>query len=191
MIDPAEEHFCKLLAKDIKPEGAAIEAFALRTMHVAEERAQEMMAQARIIDRVSWLKAAFKDLETKFLSLEEKRHFLAAVVRTPIGSISEASELCAEYIVQVDNDGRVTTKVKALNKLEAIKIDAILAKEWEELLTLKHDAEKPLQIRVIQFSNNPVEARRAWQDTLKIAPPPLTIDVESEKIANEKANINK
>lgn len=60
------------------------------------------------------------------MSLQEKREFLAAIVRTPIGKVDEKSPLCQEYVV-VENESGSAVKVKMPSKLEAIKEDNRLA----------------------------------------------------------------
>lgn len=63
-------------------------------------------------------------LSGETLSKHEKRAFLARIVRTPIGDVSAASDLCQEHTV---TEGM--TKVKMPSKLQAIELDAKLAGE--------------------------------------------------------------
>ena len=63
----------------------------------------------------------------RFLSLLEKRAYLAMVVRTPIGEIDEKSPLC--QAVEWGKNGR---KIKMPDKLRALELDAKLAGELHE-----------------------------------------------------------
>jgi hypothetical protein len=58
------------------------------------------------------------------MSLREKRLFLAAVVRTPIGEVDENSPLC-QYFQRTKAGLRVTM----VDKLRALELDAKLAGE--------------------------------------------------------------
>jgi len=64
-----------------------------------------------------------KVLAKDALSLEEKRAFLASVVRSSPSQVSADSPLCQEYAEEVDQQGNVKRKVKLVSKIEAIRTD--------------------------------------------------------------------
>jgi hypothetical protein len=70
--------------------------------------------------------------QKRFLSLDEKREFLARLVRTPIGDIDEESELAEE--VRTSTDG--TTSVKIPSKLKALELDARIMGEFKDSVRL-------------------------------------------------------
>jgi hypothetical protein len=67
------------------------------------------------------------------LSFDEKREFLAKLVRTPISEIDEDSELAEE--MRVSNDG--ATSVKIPSKLKAIELDARIMGEFKDSMRLE------------------------------------------------------
>jgi hypothetical protein len=71
--------------------------------------------------------------QKRFLSFDEKREFLAKLVRTPISEIDEESELAEE--MRVSNDG--TTSVKIPSKLKAIELDARIMGEFKDSMRLE------------------------------------------------------
>jgi hypothetical protein len=80
-----------------------------------------MLKTERVSDYVTKLKrkAFLKDS----LSLEEKRAFLASVVRSSPSQVNADSPLCQEYAEEVDQQGNVKRKVKLVSKIEAIRTD--------------------------------------------------------------------
>jgi Terminase small subunit len=76
-------------------------------------------------DRVKTYLQKLKDKQFKdtALSLEEKRAFLASVVRSSPSQINADSPLCQEYAEEVDQQGNVKRKVKLVSKIEAIRTD--------------------------------------------------------------------
>lgn len=62
------------------------------------------------------------------LSAQEKRAFLADIVRTPVGEVTENSPLCQSY--KIDNEGKIEYKMP--DKLKALELDAKLAGELRE-----------------------------------------------------------
>ena len=70
--------------------------------------------------------AAKRAAEKDFLSVEEKRAFLAKIVRTPLGEVTKDSELCQEWSL-TDGERTTTERIKMPSKLDAIKIDNDLA----------------------------------------------------------------
>ena len=84
-----------------------------------------MLKTERVADYVLKLKrkAFLKDS----LSLEEKRAFLANVVRYSPSQVNADSPLCQEYAEEVDQHGNVKRKVKLVSKIEAIRTDNNMA----------------------------------------------------------------
>lgn len=72
--------------------------------------------------------AAARAKEKDFLTIEEKRAFLAKVVRTPLAEVSRESELCQEWSETTTKDGG-SERIKMPSKLDAIKLDNELAPE--------------------------------------------------------------
>jgi hypothetical protein len=70
--------------------------------------------------------AAARAAEKDFLTVEEKRAFLAKVVRTPLAEVTPKSELCQEWSETTTRDGG-SEKIKMPSKLDAIKLDNELA----------------------------------------------------------------
>jgi phage terminase small subunit len=68
--------------------------------------------------------ARLRDNEFKkdCLSFNEKRSFLAKVVRTPVGELHEGSELAQEVTISETKEGTVK-KIKAVDKVRAIEVD--------------------------------------------------------------------
>jgi hypothetical protein len=70
------------------------------------------------------------------MTLLERRAFLAAIVRTPVGQVKEDSPLAEE--MRVDAKGGVTVKLPC--KLRALELDAKLAGE----VTPEREKDKPI-----------------------------------------------
>jgi len=104
---------------------------------IGRTRAGDAVQAARLLrivrSRVAQI-AASAETQT-VLTLAEKRQFLADVVRTPIGWIDENSPLAqsAEYQRTGRGDNpRSLMKVRALDKLRALELDAKLSGELRE-----------------------------------------------------------
>lgn len=63
------------------------------------------------------------------LTLAEKRKFLASIVRTPIGQVTESSPLAQKVKRRTDKDGSQTEEIELPGKLKALELDAHLAGE--------------------------------------------------------------
>jgi phage terminase small subunit len=110
----------------------------------ANQNATELRGNTGITKRIAWMhRQAAQDA---FLTVAEKRKFLADVVRTPLSEIDERSPLCqsAKYHVQGGIRGRLrrgdadegneevepettTVEIKMVDKLKAIDLDDELA----------------------------------------------------------------
>lgn len=78
-----------------------------------------------------------KRISATLLTVAERRSFLAAIVRTPIGQIDENSPLAqsVEYELKGasrDQEGRMVMKVKTPDKIRASELDAKMAGELVE-----------------------------------------------------------
>ena len=77
-------------------------------------------------------KAKRKAEQSRFLSLEEKREFLANVVRTPVGEVDETSSLVQEVTHSADG----SRKIKLPDKHRALELDARLMGEFQDSVRL-------------------------------------------------------
>lgn len=109
-------------------------AFDLPESRHLQSRGSQLLRKPHIAHYVAELQKDIADKATddKFLSLEEKRAFLARVVRTPVGDIHENHDLAQE--VQFKREGTV---VKMPSKLQAIELDAKIAGELREKLDVE------------------------------------------------------
>jgi hypothetical protein len=122
--DQTHERFCQLVLKGKSDTAAYMEAYG-----VSQDSAQSNAWRVREYEGVKHrLAELFGKLEEKtVLSLVEKRRYLADVVRTEIGKVDEHSPLCQS--VKYGKDG---VEYKMPGKLEALKLDAMLAGELQE-----------------------------------------------------------
>jgi hypothetical protein len=81
------------------------------------------------------------------LTARERLEFLAAVVRTPVGSIDEHSPLAQEVTIE-EGEGRSRKKVKMPNKLDALTLDARLRGELDGV----HGDKPSLRLRLVAQS---------------------------------------
>lgn len=81
-------------------------------------RKPHVQAYLTELKKASWLASA--------VSIEEKRNFLARVIRTPIGELDETSDLV--HSLEYTEHGK---KIKAHDKLKAIELDAKIAGELD------------------------------------------------------------
>jgi hypothetical protein len=113
------ERFAQLVAKGESGSAAYRECYGAQGAS-AEVSASRLLRNVKVRERISDLQAA-AGVEA-VMSLREMRLFLAAVVRTPIGSIDEHSPLCQSF--QRTQRGFTRTMV---DKLRALELDARLA----------------------------------------------------------------
>lgn len=71
------------------------------------------------------------DTDAAILSLAEKRRYLATIVRTPVGDVTERSPLAQKVKRRVDKDGGSSEEIELPGKLRAIELDARLAGELD------------------------------------------------------------
>lgn len=88
---------------------------------------------ANRLDRKLEIQAEIKRLQTKtetatVLTRQEKREFLARVVRAKIGEIDETSDLCDSKTLYYDKEGNhIRTVLKMPSKAQCIEIDNKMA----------------------------------------------------------------
>lgn len=121
---------------------AYLKAFEHRAMRWGvKHKNQQAATQASLIIRRPHIQEYIVELKRRaekesqrqrFLSLDEKRDFLARAVRTPVGLIDEHDELAQE--IQFTRDGK---KIKAVDKLRALETDAKLAGELRDKLDIE------------------------------------------------------
>jgi hypothetical protein len=93
---------------------------------MACHRARKLLQNPQVQAYVEELKAeaAARSVQEKFLTLEEKRAFLARVVRTPAAEVHENSDLASEI-----RPTQFGPAIKPVDKLGALQLDAKLAGE--------------------------------------------------------------
>jgi phage terminase small subunit len=86
-----------------------------------------MLRTERVANYVSKLRE--KVFSKDALSLAEKRAYLARAVRTPVGEITEASDLAQEVTFSEGKEGS-SRKVRAVDKLKAIELDSKISGDF-------------------------------------------------------------
>jgi hypothetical protein len=89
-------------------------------------------------------KLADRALQKRFLSFDEKRAFLADVVRAKAGIVDGTDAVVQEF--KVNSDG--TTTVKLPSKLQALEIDSRLMGEFKDSVQLE------VSEKVLEFSKS-------------------------------------
>ena len=123
LANPRHERFCQLIVAGESQSEAYRVAYSYTgdNANVLGPRCQHLPA---VEGRISELRATVAG--KAFLSLVEKRQFLAQVVRMPAGMIDETSPLCQAVKVRADG----AREIKMPNKLQALELDAKLAGEF-------------------------------------------------------------
>lgn len=104
---------------------AAYRAIYSAATKVAEANGSRLLRIAKVSARVAEMQRA--SATARVMSLQEKREFLALIVRTPIGQIDENSPLCQWF--KRTTGRRATFEIRMPDKLQAIMLDARLAGE--------------------------------------------------------------
>ena len=118
-----------------------------------------LLTNTNVIKKIAELR---EEVETRnTLSRQQKREFLKRAVETPITDLdteegSDNADLIQEKIVTVkrdkDGDEYITTKIKGVSKLEAIKIDNLMTGDNEpDELNLTGSITGEIKISPIQF----------------------------------------
>lgn len=148
-------------------EKSAAECASKLTRHTkVSTRISELRSRAEALLTKSMEKQADKLAEIDFgtvLTIAEKRAFLAAVVRTPLGKLNSMSALIhsLETVGNCgpDSDEVPINKLKAHDKLRAIELDSKLAGELTEKVDHTTDGH-PLAVPVVNFILPPAFAQR-------------------------------
>jgi len=133
----SHEAFALLLAQG---EVSAAEAYrqevsATCAVATSETKGPALARKSQVRVRIEWLKGqvnekAKEKAEGTILTMLEKREFLARVVRTPVGEVTEMSDLCQEKDETFGDNPKL--KIKMPDKLRAIALDNDLAGEGSE-----------------------------------------------------------
>ena len=148
-LNVRQERFATLVAGGMPASPAYIQAGYKVSEKVARTSGPRLLAFDSVASRIAAIrsKAEKKAEQSAFLSIAEKREFLAAVIRTPIGEVGPGSVLCAEYSSETSAGGvqgklkrgaaaagnektaaaLKRTRVKTMDKLRAIELDSKLA----------------------------------------------------------------
>ena len=121
---------------------------AYRTIYAQERNADvlgpKLAAKPLVAQRIAEIRETVQrgDLTGAFMTLIEKRKFLALIIRTPCGHIDENSPLAqlVEYeALRGGKEGRQLIRIKMPDKLRAIELDAKLAGEFKEKVEIQTD----------------------------------------------------
>jgi hypothetical protein len=130
-LNPRQRKFAELAATGI-PAGRAYEqaGYNAKSALVADSAAARLSANVKVAAYVREIRAAAAEQgkDDAILTIREKREYLARVVRTPIGDVTTDSDLCQEH-ARTDGPESSFEKFKMPGKLEAIKLDSLLAGE--------------------------------------------------------------
>jgi hypothetical protein len=100
------------------------------TAEVGSAKLRKKPAVAARIEELRAMIAVKAEKET-FLTVKEKRDFLARIVRTPIGEVDHTSDLCQER-THIEGQDETSVKTRMPDKLAAIKLDNDLAVDGAE-----------------------------------------------------------
>ena len=134
------EVFARALASG--KSGAEAARVAGYTKERARKTASEFGTNRDISDRVEWLQR--QAAKGTVLSIQEKREYLALVVRTPLAKVDENSVLCQS--AKYTEDG---IEIKMADKLKAISLDNDLAGEGAEAKAMGAAADALAVIKVL------------------------------------------
>lgn len=128
-----ERNFCRNLIGGMNQRTAYLSAgYNASSTESADAAASQVKARPRVSEYLRQLReAAFT---ANVLSLAEKRDFLARAVRTPLSSISADSDLAQG--IKYDREGNAELKIP--DKLKALELDAKLAGELKEQVTVSN-----------------------------------------------------
>lgn len=145
LLNCRHEDFAQGMVMGGKPQWQVYMEVYKCSRETAEDCAWRLMAEPDkfgIVRRFTFLREQVAS--AKVLTAQERREFLASVVRTPVGSVNEHSPL-AQEVTYEENERGSRTKVKMPGKLEALKLDAEMAGELSpmaQLLTV------PIQLNI-------------------------------------------
>ena len=143
------ERFCELVVSGENQTDAWINAGHKVSRAAARAAASRALTRGNVKTRIAELRAP--QTAAALLTKDEKRRYLAELLRTPIGQITPDSVLCTEFVtIQVAGGNRgklrrgnassgnetegvpvIQTRVKMADKLRAIELDSKLAGHFE------------------------------------------------------------
>lgn len=178
------ERFCEAVVSGMSATQAYIAAGYQVSEKVAGTCGPRLMENAGVKRRIAELRAP--QTAAALLTKDEKRRYLAKLVRTPIGQLTPDSDLCTEYVTTQVAGGRrgklrrgnapegnetseepvVQVRVKMADKLRAIELDSKLAGHFEPDQLVVETGPKTLEM--LEQRAKAVESRLVR----RIAPPP-------------------
>lgn len=144
-----QQRFAELVVSGMSATQAYKDAGYKGTGHAAEASASKILSRVEVQAYIAQLRAP--ETSKALLTKDEKRAWLADLLRTPIGEIGPDSTLCMEYSSvevgggdrgrlrrgnapegnEVSGPPRRLTRVKMADKLRAIELDSKLAGHFE------------------------------------------------------------
>lgn len=134
-INDRHKRFAELLVAGQTARAAYMTAFpTCHSVSTADNESKKLKQKPEFREYLEALRreirsAAKSDL---VMAMEERRAFLAQIIRTPLSEINEGSPLCQEYSLSTTSTGGRTEKVKMPCKLRALELDARLAGDMKE-----------------------------------------------------------
>ena len=125
-LDTMRERFLKRLMLGDSATEAYRKGHPKASARVCENEGSLLRKEREVAMRYEWMQ---KQVEAEtFLTVAEKRNFLALAVRTPIGEIDETHVLCQSLkrkrlAGRDDEDGWEVEEIKAVDKIASIKVD--------------------------------------------------------------------
>lgn len=118
------------------------------TMTAAWQGARQVEKRPRVQAYIKQVqeKLALKEqaeVDNEFLTFEEKRKYLAKIVRTPIARVDEFDEIVSEVKESVDG----SKTIKMPDKLKALELDSRLTGDFKDRIALE------VSEKVLEFAN--------------------------------------
>jgi hypothetical protein len=118
-LSAKHEKFCQLIASGSKACDAYREAGYKCNKAAASANAAKLLGNAKIILRIKEIRA--KACELSDLSKADAIRYLTRIIHTPIGDLTEKSDLVQEFTQEALGANVLKTKIKMCGKLEALK----------------------------------------------------------------------
>jgi hypothetical protein len=141
-INDRHKRFAELLVAGKTARAAYMEAFpTCHSIHTADSASKKLKQQPEFRQYLETLRGEIRGAVKSGLvmAMEERRAFLARIIRTPLSEINEGSALCQEYSLSTTSTGGRTEKVKMPCKLRALELDARLAGDMKEKAEVPED----------------------------------------------------
>ena len=131
-LSPQQLKFCKYMADGLSNGQAYLKAYnGVKDVNTASASATRLLKNVKVADRIKDLqqKSEAKDVLTR----QEKRKFLAQVVRTNVEELTEEENkhLIQERTRTITPNGGKKEVLKMPSKMEAIKLDNLMAGDNE------------------------------------------------------------